>query len=198
MGALDRMSRPPSLYMLASHHICMFIDKVKRLRMRFGPYYAFFGLQEFTRSTLIGRMMEAVRARGPVVLVGPPFLGRLHKVFAHQVHIWVPNPRFCKGISGHHDAWHEHTRIEAEMLNASARFGERVGVTFLMAGGMAAKVITVRMMFKLPKDTFIDIGSAFDGWAGHKDRDYNHEKAFVQVGRDLGWFNETGRRELGC
>jgi len=48
------------------------------------------------------------------------------------------------------------------------------------------------------KDSFLDIGSVFDGWAGMPSRDYNKRPVYYQVGREQGWLNNTEGLHGAC
>lgn len=194
----------PGVIMMFSHHICDFRKHILSLGDDLGTWFPFFGFLDILRhdNSSLPEMMATLLARGPVVLVGPAFLGRLHAVFGHSAHILVPNPVFCKDLD---DAWTAHLRIEKEILAASEKAGN-TSVNFLVAGGMAAKVIILRMVSKLKhKDSFLDIGSTFDHFAGRQSRDYHAPlKKFISSSKDpktrlmLGWFNETDVDKVGC
>eukprot|EP00931_Biecheleriopsis_adriatica_P055645 TRINITY_DN32949_c0_g1_i1.p1 TRINITY_DN32949_c0_g1~~TRINITY_DN32949_c0_g1_i1.p1 ORF type:complete len:406 (-),score=72.75 TRINITY_DN32949_c0_g1_i1:62-1279(-) len=197
--------RDPDLYMLMSHHICRgVIPSLERLPGPLGTFYMWFGLLHFLDEgaqgeNAVNEIVSAMKARGPTVLVGPTFLGRLHDAFSYSVHIKVPNMRFCKTGS---DAWLARVRIESEMVEASTHLAVRQGrpgVVFFVAAGMATNVIVPRMMSRLPMDSFFDIGSFFDGWAGYSSRDYHSQPAYFEMGKRLGWVNASARvSKQGC
>lgn len=192
-------SRNDKVYLFVDHrHICGFVRQIERVPGTLPLGFVSFGFISHLYDG-ISDMMAAIRRRGPVVLVGPAFLGRLHKVFGHRAHILVPNRKVCGGIK---DAWSDHQRIEDEMLASSRLAGDGTPVTFLVAGGMAMKVIVMKVAFLVGnKDSFLDIGSVFDGFAGHASRDYNdphRNPRYKEVGIREGWFNETDVDHVGC
>eukprot|EP00421_Protoceratium_reticulatum_P036109 CAMPEP_0168485516 /NCGR_PEP_ID=MMETSP0228-20121227/66649_1 /TAXON_ID=133427 /ORGANISM="Protoceratium reticulatum, Strain CCCM 535 (=CCMP 1889)" /LENGTH=339 /DNA_ID=CAMNT_0008502081 /DNA_START=18 /DNA_END=1034 /DNA_ORIENTATION=+ len=185
-------TKRPGTFMLFSHHVCRFTSALERKHVELGAWYAFFGFLQYLlpeRGQGLKELMDGVRGRGPVVLVGPKFLGRLHAAFGHVGHVPVPNQRYC---GGHEDAWPAHEEIERGIREQSARFPGG-GVQFLVAGGMAAKVIIMNMVAELgQKDSFMDIGSTFDAFAGYASRDYNVDLlAHLRGGPLVDWFNAT-------
>ena len=72
------------------------------------------------------------------------------------------------------------------------------GVTFWVAAGMATNVIIPTMMSRLPRDSFLDIGSLFDGWAGPPSRDYNNGGYYDQLGELCGFLNKSDVDGAGC
>eukprot|EP00746_Dinoflagellata_sp_MGD_P013090 gnl/MRDRNA2_/MRDRNA2_128160_c0_seq1.p1 gnl/MRDRNA2_/MRDRNA2_128160_c0~~gnl/MRDRNA2_/MRDRNA2_128160_c0_seq1.p1 ORF type:complete len:398 (-),score=56.35 gnl/MRDRNA2_/MRDRNA2_128160_c0_seq1:63-1256(-) len=194
--------------MLFSDQICKgFVSGVANLSQTIGTWYPFFGFLEFLRDTennQLPAMMAATQARGVVVLVGPAYLGRLHVVFRHSAHIRVPNKRFCNDTT---DSWGAHSQLEEKITTESRKAGEKQSVTFLIAAGMAAKILIMRMAAKLGhKDSFLDIGSTFDVFAGVITRPYqrNIKTLFNSAPNGdptrimLNWFNETDVDKVGC
>merc|ERR1719158_1763637 len=160
--------------MMFSQHICSFVQKIEAFpKPHLGTWYALFGFMPFLferKGVVLAEMMALVWKRGPVVVVGPIYLDRLHRVFRHVGFVRVPNKRACNDRV---DTWDARARIKREIRKLSARF-PRSGVQFLAAGGMAMKLIILEMAQELGhKDSFFDIGSTFDGFAGYASRDYN-------------------------
>eukprot|EP00929_Paragymnodinium_shiwhaense_P097125 TRINITY_DN58896_c0_g1_i1.p1 TRINITY_DN58896_c0_g1~~TRINITY_DN58896_c0_g1_i1.p1 ORF type:complete len:358 (-),score=32.07 TRINITY_DN58896_c0_g1_i1:189-1262(-) len=185
--------------MLFSHHICAFTTDIGQYASDLGTWYAFFGFFEALESqkgASLAELMTLVSRRGPVVVVGPAFLGRLHKAFSHVSAIRVPNPKTC-GDRG--DAWMGRAKIVEAIRAQSATYPDS-GVQFVVAGGMAAKLIVMDMVAELGhKDSFLDIGSTFDGFAGYATRDYNQNLKRKLAGGPLqDWFNETDAEKVGC
>mmetsp|Transcript_2872 Transcript_2872/g.8139 ORF Transcript_2872/g.8139 Transcript_2872/m.8139 type:complete len:560 (-) Transcript_2872:45-1724(-) len=199
---LVRYTKDPALRsnvdMMFGHHTCLFVEQIEHYP-RLGTWYPVFGFMDFLRpekGQVLADMMAAVRSRGPVVVVGPAYLNRLHAALGHAGYVKVPNAKFCNDIG---DAWTAHENIENGVLAASGRFPDH-SVQFLAAGGMAMKVIIMKMASVLPKDSFFDIGSTFDGFAGVQSRDYNGAslKADLSGGPLMGWFSEHDVEGVGC
>lgn len=202
--------------MTFSAHICMkraeFVKEIGRHNVELGAWYATFGLRSFLPGlppkfdegfsedrpgTALNRIMMTVQERGPVVVVGPKYLSRLHRAFGHVGSVHVPNSKFC-GDSG--DAWTRRENITNQIRSYSQRFPNSP-VQFLCAGGMAMKVIIMDMASKLGhKDSFIDIGSTFDSFAGAETRP-QYGALFHNLlvhGPVTGWFNTTDVDKVGC
>lgn len=194
--------------MFFSEHICQgYQPSVANLSDNLGVWYPFFGFLAFLRdeeNNRLPEMMSSTRTRGIVVLVGPAYLGRLHKVFGHHAHIRVPNRKFCNDSQ---DTWDVHQRLENQIIEESRKAGDKQAVTFLVAGGMGAKVLIMRMASQLGhKDSFLDIGSTFDVFAGVVTRPYQKTIKAIFSSAPVGdkrrimldWFNETDLDRVGC
>jgi len=200
---LARYTKDPSLRpnvdMMFSLHICPFAKHIDQFP-KLGTWYPVFGFGAFLREErgqVLAEMMEAVRSRGPVVVVGPAYLNRLHEAFGHVGFVKVPNGKFCHDVG---DSWTLRDDIEKQMLAASGRFPSQ-SVQFLAAGGMSMKVTIMKMASITPKDSFLDIGSTFDGFAGVQTRGYNSGSQLKEklVGGPLmAWFNEHDVDGVGC
>ena len=74
-----------------------------------------------------------------------------------------------------HTAWESKDSILSAIATESGKHPSEA-VVFLVAGGITAEVALYRTFLTLgQKDTFIDVGSSFDGFAGVASRDYNRD-----------------------
>jgi len=107
-----------------------------------------------------------------VVLVGPKYLGNLQFMLNYTAHVEVP---LAKG-------WESRNDILSGIRRESQRHPNQ-NVVFLVAAGVAARPILFRTYSEFgQKDTFIDVGSSLDGYAGKATRDYNSDRtSFCQT-----------------
>eukprot|EP00854_Cymbomonas_tetramitiformis_P024313 gene24313-29538_t len=111
---------------------------------------------------VIGWVAEARRRR--VVLIGPAHLKRV-PVLKYAAHIETTGTESSSVA-----------RINF-LIKKSVLISSQSNTTtlFVLAAGWASKIIIAELCYLLPRDSFIDVGSAFDGYAGVPSRDYNRD-----------------------
>lgn len=114
------------------------------------------------------RSVVPVLANRVVAVVGPAHLRKLHSMLGWQKFIEIPR----------HGWWDERERVVAAMRDFS-KHHPGVNVVFLVAGGVGTGPV-VYPLFREEgnKDSFIDVGSSLDGFAGIASRDYNSKDGF--------------------
>lgn len=104
-----------------------------------------------------------------VVVVGPKHLRKLNRMLNYTAFVEVP-PHTC---------WEARDDIISSIKRESQRRPSDT-VVFLLAGGIAARTILFKTFLQLgQKDSFIDVGSSLDGFAGMASRDYNKNMSRV-------------------
>jgi len=125
-------------------------------------FYLVSGAPMATEDGLEGWLIAS--AGRPVVLVGPPHLAHL-AFLNHSRFVELP-PRAAFGVA-------EMPAVLERMRDASRAFPSAC-VLFVVAGGTMAKplVTAAHLSDWGRKDSYIDIGSAFDGFVGRASRSY--------------------------
>ncbi|KAK3255070.1 hypothetical protein CYMTET_35697 [Cymbomonas tetramitiformis] len=120
------------------------------------------GRSSLREAGVIGWVAEAKRRR--VVLIGPAHLKRV-PILSHATHVETT------GEEGSSVA-----RIDF-LIKKSVSISSQSNTTalFVLAAGCASKIIIAELSLLLPKDSFIDVGTALDGYAGVPSRDYNQD-----------------------
>eukprot|EP00929_Paragymnodinium_shiwhaense_P111725 TRINITY_DN80012_c0_g1_i1.p1 TRINITY_DN80012_c0_g1~~TRINITY_DN80012_c0_g1_i1.p1 ORF type:complete len:394 (-),score=64.29 TRINITY_DN80012_c0_g1_i1:259-1440(-) len=109
-----------------------------------------------TRGAVVPLLRERI-----VYLVGPDYLNKLKVMFGHKGHLGG-----CS-LEGRQKVWQA-------MRDASARHPDD-NVVFLVTCGPPVKPVLWRIWKELGhKDTFVDIGTQFEGFSGVKTRDHHN------------------------
>ena len=167
---LDVESRK-SVHMFLQGHECQFTKRLNALHQGIGHWYHFRGFLDLLYSGKMAKAMALVRGRGRVVLVGPRPLSKLKIAFGYSAYIEVPQQATCGSDVG---AESSVDSLVAQILAESKR--EPSNVTFLVAGGMAMKVVVLTAARQLHhKDSFLDIGSTFTHFAANKIRNFKNQ-----------------------
>ena len=162
-----------SVHMFLQGHECQFTRQLNALDQGIGQWYQFRGFLDLLTSGLLAKAMALVRGRGHVVLVGPRPLSKLKIAFGYSAYIEVPQKGTCGSNAGSESFVYS---LVDQILAESKR--EPSNVTFLVAGGMAMKVVVLTAAKHLHhKDSFLDIGSTFTHFAAEQNRRFRNQGA---------------------